>query len=98
MSKQELVKQALERNLVKLLEDFNKTLEKYQLSELEVVGVKLGGKSEKAPILTEFNEILKKNGIENIYVSVFTLAKKTGREGFCQVEGDGFWITITCKI
>ena len=98
MSKQELVKQALEINLVKLIEDFNKTLEKYQLSELKVVGIKLGGKSEKAPILTEFNEILKENGIKNIYVSVFTLAKKTSREGFCQVKIDGSGIAITCSL
>lgn len=101
MSDIEAIKKVVENKYGDILVDFNKVLEQYHLSELEVIGIKLGMKDEqtkvdKEAILKEFNEVLQANGLEGLFVSSFTLTKKTGREGFCKIEVKGFWITIEC--
>lgn len=101
MSDIEVIKKLVENKYGDILLDFDKVLEQYYLSELEVIGVKLGIKDEqtkvsKEAILKEFNKALETNGLEGLFVSSFTLTKKTGREGFCEIEVKGSWITIRC--
>lgn len=97
----EQLEQAVKEKLDSLLQAFNKTLEEYSLLELEVIGIRFGVKddqidSKEIAILKEFDEILDENGFEELYVSSFTLSKKGGREGLCQIKVEGFWITIRC--
>lgn len=103
MSDIESLRKALKENYSKLLEDFNKVLDKYSLSDLEVTGLEIGVTDDQAQIkevsiLKEFNKILKEHELEKLYVASFTLAqKRRGLEGICQVEVKGPWITIKCN-
>ncbi|NJR65630.1 MAG: hypothetical protein HC772_10405 [Leptolyngbyaceae cyanobacterium CRU_2_3] len=98
----ESLRQALEENYADLLESFNKVLDKYSLSDLEVTGLKLGviddqTEVKEASILREFNKILKEYELEKLYISSFTLVQRSGREGICQIKVNGPRITVECS-
>lgn len=102
MSDIEPLRQVLEENYADLLENFNKVLDKYSLSDLEVTGLKLGVTDDQAglkeaSVLKEFNKVLKEYELENLYVSSFTLVQRSGREGICRIKVEGFWITVECR-
>ncbi|KAF3884085.1 hypothetical protein AB0758_33010 [Tolypothrix bouteillei VB521301_2] len=97
----EQIKERLEQNLENILKDSKEILEKYSLSNLKVIGFQVGEKTDKvkpsqAPILKDFNEVLEKRNLQDAYIIEFTIAEDSGKEGFCQIKIDGYWITVRC--